>query len=740
MANIQRGDDRQYISKGVAEQDFSGNMANVMNQGIQSGFSIAQKANESTLANNQIDMASKFRLINNQINTKYQADPTNPQREVELQQAFESLSNQYKINPVCQKQWADIKNSVYGRYKMYNSAWQEKQLQTNAQINLQDGRQKLLQQAYELGSDDTDINDARLIFANGYDALKNGTVANLGEVFVDNALKTVSHDYMSMYLTGLMQNNPAKALQMLNDKNSGVANDIANGETIEKLTKAAQAKLLKKTEVDAVNRVADYITKNNEMFNKAFDGTLTVVEAEELLQSDNVDRNMKRIISDMLGYSSHSDYRVNIDTGAIENMNEDSGSGSSSASGGASENAEADTYSEFQIGDKKWTFIGKKGKLRQPTSQEKDEITTELYLRGSQILNGIDSKNPQDAIRQVAEFQSQVAQARYFGIDKGDYNKLMSDFVLPATQNLQEEAKAYTDRAHWYGTHKYGYNQIQEYFDTHFSDKKDKEAVKERNKEQALASVYYWAGLRNECSQRGINMPDLKNLPGPEKASIYSRAAKNAIEQARANSANPQVWFRSANPQYVSVIRSLLPDNNANNVITNVAVSAMSNPNMSNKDFNELIRKEVNKEYTRLKTSNKNVVIGGNGKYDEIINQYSTLHGVDPLLIKSIIKQESGFNANARSKAGAGGLMQLMPKTASGLGVKNIYDPKQNIMGGTKHFARLLGKYKGNIELALAAYNAGEGAVAKYGNKIPPYKETQNYVKNIMATYNSIKG
>jgi soluble lytic murein transglycosylase-like protein len=84
--------------------------------------------------------------------------------------------------------------------------------------------------------------------------------------------------------------------------------------------------------------------------------------------------------------------------------------------------------------------------------------------------------------------------------------------------------------------------------------------------------------------------------------------------------------------------------------------------------------------------------------------------------------------------------MQLMPATAREMGIKNVLDPQQNIAGGVKYFAKQLDKFDGNIPLALAAYNAGAGNVQKYGNKVPPFKETQNYVKNIMATYNSIKG
>lgn len=128
---------------------------------------------------------------------------------------------------------------------------------------------------------------------------------------------------------------------------------------------------------------------------------------------------------------------------------------------------------------------------------------------------------------------------------------------------------------------------------------------------------------------------------------------------------------------------------------------------------------------------------------DVVIDSYivdsSIRYGIDPLLIYAQMHQESSFKLKATSYKGASGLMQLMPATARRFGVTNIYEPRQNIDAGVKYMRWLLDTFGGDVNLALAGYNAGEGAVMKYGWQIPPYNETREYVRRITNRYNSIR-
>jgi len=127
------------------------------------------------------------------------------------------------------------------------------------------------------------------------------------------------------------------------------------------------------------------------------------------------------------------------------------------------------------------------------------------------------------------------------------------------------------------------------------------------------------------------------------------------------------------------------------------------------------------------------------GDYSACIRNASQRWGVDESLIRAVITQESGGDAQATSHCGAQGLMQLMPETAKSLGVTDPYNPEQNIMGGARYLRSMLDRFKGDVSLALAAYNAGPGAVQQYGG-VPPYAETQNYVASVMSHYRRYRG
>ena len=207
------------------------------------------------------------------------------------------------------------------------------------------------------------------------------------------------------------------------------------------------------------------------------------------------------------------------------------------------------------------------------------------------------------------------------------------------------------------------------------------------------------------------NIQNLINTGGHE-AAIQRAAALNQRIESINNQLNTKVEETSNGQNFIDALKSSMKEKN---------VFRLQNPTLDLPPLRKAPSISNNTNYSR--------------EYiDNLVKNISAKYGVDEKLVNCVIKQESGFNVKAKSKAGAMGLMQLMPATARGLGVKDPYNPIQNIEGGVKYLSNMLKKYHGNVILALAAYNAGSGAVDKYSG-VPPYKETQNYVKSILANY-----
>lgn len=592
MGHIQQGDNRQYFQKHEASIDVSGQYADTINQAVNSGVSIAQKANEATLASNQIDLATKFLSKNNEINIKYQADPTNKQREVELRQAFDSLASQYKINPACEKQWSDIKTNVYDRYKTYNAQWVEKQQQSNIQTNLKNGYENLTNQISILGLNGAGIDEMRLVYANGIEGLRNGAIAGLGEMAVEGFLKDSNHDIMTTYLSALAMNNPLEAQAML--KRDDVRNDIGRAETLQKLDDYVANSLSNQAKMTAVNELGNTLRgMNSDEANTIINGKADLNKVMKFIETNkNLPEGSKDLILNIYGIGSKSEYYYDKDKKKIVKQEEKSGRGRNGSHGSL---IALKNLSKMQKEDLAINL--EQGLYDLFTFDTPQKVNPKKAVKKGEA-RGIQS-NVLSRLQSVAQAQGAIDTAYNAGIiTKAQRQNMMNKFIEPMTNFLEANMQNLDEKSGFFGG-KLGYNKLKQEFNIEGIPSNHTNKIRAIQKSLLTAQGSYYTSLDTARQKLGLqSIYDLENLPAEQQRQIYKQASENAISYAKRYGEHPEVFFEKEYPQLYAQGVALFGVKDGNAVAKKVAKEIYNTPEGEKPDVKKSMSKAVNDMYS----------------------------------------------------------------------------------------------------------------------------------------------
>jgi soluble lytic murein transglycosylase-like protein len=269
-------------------------------------------------------------------------------------------------------------------------------------------------------------------------------------------------------------------------------------------------------------------------------------------------------------------------------------------------------------------------------------------------------------------------------------------------------------------------------------------------KNRLLVTVLFIASIATSVQAQAINATDSNGLPG--KSQDQAASGEKPLKEGATAAERYQSSLKDLTASYEESLKRLTDQNAKVKELFEKGLVSRREVEQSDSSVAEArakvegVQKEIavakaeplrgTADASIINTQDPNVAWStGNKQIDELIRSNGTRYGVDPYLIYCVMNQESNFRATAVSGKGARGLMQLMPDTAARYGVTNPHDPAQNIKAGTRYLKNLLDLFNGKVDLVLAAYNAGEGTVMKYGNRVPPYAETKYYVRSITARY-----
>lgn len=614
---IQRGDQRQYFQQ-VAGKTNIGEMALLANEALNTGVSVTQKANESNLANNQIDLSTKFLAKNNEINTKYQADPTNPEREVEIQEAFEELASSYDINPVCQGQWNTIKNNVYNRYKMHNADWVEKQQNTNIETNLKNGYESLTNQISMLGLNGSSVDEMRLIYANGIEGLRTTATARLGSVVVDNFLKDADHDIMTTYISAVALNNPLEAQRLLQDE--GVRNDIGRAETLEKLENYVASSLSNQQKRTAVAELGSVLrSMNSQEANDIINGKADLNKVMRFIEGNkNLPEGSKDLILDIYGIGRKQEYVYEPSSGKIVKKEDASSKGISSIKLTEEQKRYTAQVLENDLHD-----------LLQFSASEDAVQNVKNVKKGKKQQEA--SNSVIGYMQKVADMQARIDTACNAGaISKDERKRLMNTYINPVTDYLEANLEQ-LDEGRLLGS-KLGYEQIKKHFST--EGLKDKNEIREINKQKLFAQNYYLDELHKivQGSKGALkNIYEIESLSPAQQREIYKTASENALKRAERWTDKPEYFFAKEFPEIYSEPFIMFRQDKALQINKNVAEAVYrrkfeTDPSGNPIDLKDFANSKMYEEIIREAKANR---IKANGTLFPQ-EQRVTLHAPDP--------------------------------------------------------------------------------------------------------------
>lgn len=541
MAHIEQGNQRQYFSRAVEQVGQMEQVASELFGAVPQSMSIAQQANESKLSNYQVDLSTQYLAKNTEINTKYQQDPTNPQREVELKEAFENLASKYEVNALSQGQWNQIKNNIYNNYKQYNAQWQLKQQQTNATNDLKNGYEALTNQVSMLGMNGASVDEVRLIYKNGIDGLNKGATAVLGAEVAQQFLKDSNHDIMSTYISSLAVDNPLEAQRLMKDK--GVLDDIGNAETIDKLNNYISTSLTNQNKKFAVQEIGNTLRamKSEDAMN-ILNGRANLNQVMKFIESNkNIPEGSKDLILDIYGLKSKTDYYYDRDKGKIVKDPE----------GGRGRKGSGVPVAKMTIGKKQ---------LCAETIEQDLHNLISFSDEGQLDVNNVKKNKTQKQasndligyMQRIARMQGDIDSAYNAKvIDKNTRNRMMNSYITPVSDFLESKLSQLDEGTWWGRGQKLGYGRIAQAFNT---DGLKGEQLKSTQRQKLFAQNYYLDEL-NKVVAKVPNLNsiyDIESLSSRQQQEIYKTASENALSRAKRWTDKPEYFFAKEYPTIYS--------------------------------------------------------------------------------------------------------------------------------------------------------------------------------------------